>query len=88
MIIEDLLIEIETKKDSLKYINNYMINEMSEIFCLSKDEAKEVYNKIMGLLNGSQDIILALENVINQYQAIVNKNYEKLLDTENIELNI
>ena len=42
MLIEDLIFEIRPKKDGLKHINNYVIDEISENWCSFKGVNGEI----------------------------------------------
>lgn len=81
MLIEELLFEIAYKHDGLKYINNYIIEEIEENCCY-KDEKWEFHNKIMSLLHTNSTLIESLENLTSSYQKQVNEHYKELLCTE------
>lgn len=82
MLIEDLIIEITRKKDGLKHINNYVIDEISENWCSFKGVNGEIYNKIAGLLYANSSLIETLERVLISYQDEIDNNYAELLKTE------
>ena len=82
MIVEDLIIEIGRKKDCLKHINNYVIDEISENWHSFEGINGEIYNKIMGLLHANSLVIESLEKILISYQDKINDNYAELLKTE------
>ena len=82
MLIEDLIIEIICKKDGLKYINNYVIDEISENWYSYKGVDGEIYDKVIGLLHANLSIIETLERILTSYQDEIDKNYAELLKTE------
>lgn len=82
MLIEDLIIEIKYKKDSLKHINNYIIDEISENWSCRKGEFSDSYDKVMGLLHAHLSVVDSIENILNSYQNEVDDNYTELLETE------
>ncbi len=82
MQIEHLLIELELKKDGLKYINNYLIEEFESNYCTYKGAQSEIYKKITGLLHANSAIIESIENLLIMYQELVDNNYAELLKTE------
>lgn len=82
MLIEDLILKIIHKKDGLKHINNYVIDEISENWYCHKGVNGEIYNKIAGLLHANSSIIEDLERILASYQDKIDKNYAELLKTE------
>ena len=82
MLIEDLLIEISQRKNSLKYINNYIIDEISEHWCSFEDINGEIYNKINALLTANELVIENMEKILISYQNEVDKKYADLLKIE------
>ena len=80
MLIENLLFEIWFKKDSLKYLNNYIIDEIEEGW--PNDSPKETHNKIIGLVHANLSVIESLEKILNSYQDIVDTKYAEFLKTE------
>lgn len=82
MLIEDLIIEIIRKKDGLKHINNYVIDEISENWYSYKGVDREIYDKVIGLLHANLSIIETLERILTSYQDEIDKNYAELLKTE------
>lgn len=67
MQIEHLLIELDLKKDSLKHINNYIIDEVNNNWCSYKGYNGEIYNKVAGLLHANSVIIESLEQILLDY---------------------
>ena len=45
MLVENLIFEVTRKKDGLKYINNYIIDEISENWHSYEGISGEIYNK-------------------------------------------
>ena len=82
MLVEDLIFEMEYKKNSIKHINNYIIDEVDENWCSYKGEQGEIYNKIMGLLHANIAIIDSIEKILSTYQNKVDEYYAKLIKTE------
>lgn len=82
MLIEDLLIEISQRKNSLKYINNYIIDEISEHWCSFEGINGEIYNKINALLTVNELVIENMEKILISYQDEVEKKYADLLKAE------
>ena len=82
MLIEHLLIELELKKDSLKYVNNYLIEEFGSYYCTYKGTQGEMFKKITGLLQANSAIIESIENLLISNQELVDNNYSELLETE------
>lgn len=82
MLIEDLIIDVACKKDSLKCINNYVIDEISENWYSHEGINGEIYNKIMGLLHANSLVIESFEKILISYQDEVDKIYAELLKTE------
>ena len=82
MLIENLLFEIEFKKDGLKYINEYLIDEVNENWCSYKGEYAEAYRKIFGLLHANSSLIESIEKILNTYQEEIDNRYSELLETE------
>ena len=79
MLIEDLIFEIQNKKDSLKHINNYIIDEVNNNWCSYKGHNGEIYNKVTGLLHANSVIIESLEQILLNYQEQVDLQYDELL---------
>ena len=73
MQVEDLIFEIWYKKDSLKYINNYIIDEVSENWHSYKGQEGEAYNKIMGLLHANSSVVESIEKILTSYQDKIDK---------------
>ena len=82
MLIENLIFEIGYKKDSLKHINNYIIDEISENWLSNRGSNNEVYNKIIGLLHANLSIVESLEKILITYQDEIENNYAELLKAE------
>ena len=82
MLIEDLIFEICYKKDSLKHINNYIIDEMSENWHSFKGIDDKIYNKIIGLLHANLSVVESIEKILISYQNEIDNNYTELLKTE------
>ena len=49
MLIEHLLIELELRKEGLKHVNNYLIEEFGSNYCTYKGAQGEIFKKIEGL---------------------------------------
>ena len=77
-----MIFEVGYKKDSFKYVNNYIIDEMSENWHSFKERDCDVYSKIIGLLHVNSSIVESIETILNFYQELVDKNYAELLKTE------
>lgn len=77
MLIEDLLFEIRYRKDSLKHVNNVVINEVNDNYCTYKGYMGEVYNKVNSLLYANSVIIESMEKVLSFYQEEVDNLYKK-----------
>ena len=82
MLVEDLIFEIEYKKNSIKHINNYIIDEINENWCSYKGEQGEIYNKIMSLLHANIAIVNSIEKILSNYQEQVDEHYAELIKTE------
>lgn len=82
MLIESLLFEMEYKKESLKYINNYLIDEISDAWCNHKGMEGETFSKIMGLLHANLSVVESIEKILTSYQKGIDENYTKLLKKE------
>ena len=82
MLVEDLIFEIEYKKNGIKHINNYIIDEINENWCSYKGEQGEIYNKIMGLLHANIAIVNSIEKILSNYQEQVDEHYAELIKTE------
>ena len=82
MLIENLLFEIGFKKDSLKYINDYILDEVYENLYSYKNIDQELYNKIVGLLHANSAVVESLERILSDYQKEVDKKYAELLKIE------
>ncbi len=82
MLVENLLFEINFKKDSLKYINDYILDEIYENLYSYKNINQELYNKIVGLLHANSAVVESLERVLSYYQKEVDNKYAELLKTE------
>ena len=82
MLVEDLIFEIEYKKNGIKHINNYIIDEINENWCSYKGEQGENYNKIMGLLHANIAIVNSIEKILSNYQEQVDEHYAELIKTE------
>ena len=82
MLIESLLFEIEFKKEGLKYVNDYIIDEVNENWCSYKGIEAENYKKIFGLLHANSALIKSIEEILNSYQNKIDKNYAELLKTD------
>lgn len=82
MLVEDLIFEIEYKKNGIKHINNYIIDEINENWCSYKGEQGEIYNKIMGLLHANIAIVNSIEKILSNYQKQVDEHYAELIKTE------
>ena len=82
MLVEDLIFEIEYKKNGIKHINNYIIDEINENWCSYKGEQGEFYNKIMGLLHANIAIVDSIEKILSNYQEQVDEHYAELIKTE------
>ena len=82
MLIENLIFEIGYKKDSLKHINNYIIDEISENWLSNRGSNNELYNKIIGLLHANLSIVESLEKILITYQDEIENNYAELLKAE------
>ena len=82
MLVEDLIFEIEYKKDSLKHINNYIIDEINENWCGYKGNQGKIYNKIMALLHANTAIVDSIEKILSTYQNKVDEHYVELIETE------
>ena len=72
--MEELIFEIWYKKDGLKYINNYIIDEINENWCDYSGNNGEIYNKIISLLHANSSIIDSIDNILNFYQKNIDKN--------------
>ena len=82
MLIENLVIEIGYMKDSLKHVNNYIIDEILENWHSFKMIDGEIYSKIMGLLHANSSVVESLEKILITYQDEIDNNYAELLKTE------
>ena len=82
MLIERLLIELELKKEGLKHVNNYLIEEFGDNYCTYKGAQGEMYNKIIGLLHANSAVVESLERVLSDYQKEVDNKYAESLKTE------
>ena len=82
MLIENLIFEINRKKDGLKHINNYIIDEISENWHNYESINWEIYNKIIGLLHANSTVIESIEKILTLYQEKVDKKYAEILKTE------
>ncbi|MBQ4113781.1 hypothetical protein IJD34_00085 [bacterium] len=82
MLIEDLIFEIRPKKDGLKHINNYIVDEISENWYGSKGINDEDYDKLMGLLHANSSVIEFIEKILISYQDKIDNHYAELLKTE------
>lgn len=82
MLIENLIFEIEYKKDGLKYINHYIIDEILENEHRYKGINGEICSKIMGLLQANTSIVESIEKILISYQEKIDNNYAELLKTE------
>ena len=80
--LEVNLFEISFKKDSLKYINDYILEEVYENLYSYKNIDQELYNKIVGLLHANSAVVESLERILSDYQKEVDNNYVELLKTE------
>lgn len=82
MQIEHLLIELELKKDGLKHINNYLIEEFGDNYCTYKGVQGEMYNKIIGLLHANSALLESMEKTLLNYQEQIDLHYAELLKTD------
>ena len=82
MLVENLIFEVTRKKDGLKYINNYIIDEISENWHSYEGISGEIYNKIMGLLHANSSVMESIEKILAHYQEELDKSYVELLKTE------
>ncbi len=82
MLVEDLIFEIEYKKNGIKHINNYIIDEINENWCSYKGDQGEIYNKIMALLHANTAIVDSIEKILSNYQEQVDLRYSELAKTE------
>lgn len=81
MLIENLMYEIGDKKNSLKHINNYIIDEVSENWHSHNGKQGEVYDKITGLLHANLSVIESIEKILASYQEEINNKYSEFLNT-------
>ena len=82
MLIEELLIELELRKEGLKHVNNYLIEEFESNYCTYKGPQGEVFSKIDGLLHANIAIIESIEIILSNYRDQVDLHYAELLKTE------
>lgn len=68
MSIEGLIFEISHKNDSLKHINNYIIDEVNDNWCSYKGQSGDFYNKIISLLHANLSIIESIDRILQEYQ--------------------
>ena len=82
MLVEDLIFEIEYKKNGIKHINNYIIDEINENWCSYKGDQGEIYNKVIALLHANIAIVDSIEKILSNYQEQVDEHYAELIKTE------
>lgn len=82
MVIDDLIFKIGYKKDSLKHINNYIIDEITEIWYNSKGTKEDDFNKIMGLLHANLSVVESIERILTTCQNNVDKKVAEFLKNE------
>lgn len=82
MLIEDLIIDISSKKNSLEVVNNYAIEEFAENYFSQKGDLGEMYKKVASLLQANASIIESIEHILTSYQEKLELQYEELLNSE------
>lgn len=75
MLLEELIIDISSHKNSLKVINDYLIGLIMDGDC--RDFDKEMYDKSMGLLHASSSLIESMEKILAYYQEEVERYYAR-----------